>query len=275
MRNNIVFVSNCDLFKDLINNLLGEDNKLLDCFFSCCDAANLLTSDSLELFIIAHEFIEDSLEDYQDYLNLYKGQCKTKPILLCDEFDTEQANQSLNENLIKEVIVARPLSDNDKERLLSLLYNAISKRESDASAPDNKQFKETQTVANKPSILVIEDDDFFSDVYKSSLMNLNMEIIVVADCNAASDAIYLNKPRLIFLDYNLPDFNGFEFLQSIKSDPSLSDIPVIVVTGESDPELNKRSQQIGATKFLKKPINAKEISIIANAVLREHQLEHL
>lgn len=273
MRNNIVFVSNCDLFKDLISNLLGENFKFLDCFFSCCDAANLLKSDSLELFIIAHEFIEDSLEDYQDYLQLYKSQCKAKPILLCDEFDVEQANQSLEEKLIKEVIVARPLED--KERLLSLLSNAISKRKSDSDTPKNEQQIPQHQNSQKPSILVIEDDDFFSEVYKTSLLNLNMEVIVVADCNAASDAIYLNKPRLIFLDYNLPDFNGFEFLQSIKSDPTLSDIPVIVVTGESDPELNKRSQQIGATKFLKKPIKANEISLIANAVLREHHLEHL
>ncbi|MFD1622738.1 response regulator [Thalassotalea marina] len=222
------------------------------------------------MFIIGHEFIEDSIEDYQNYTKLYKAQSTIKPILLCDEFDLELANKYLEEKLVDGVFVARPFID--KERLQIRLKQAISKCQTTSTAYVIEHDLTNLIQNERPSILIIEDDDFFSEVYKTSLTDFELDIIVVADCQAASDAIYLNKPCLIFLDYNLPDFNGFEFLQSIKSDPGLSDIPVIVVTGDTDPELNKRSHQIGATKFLKKPLNTKDISTIANAILREQHL---
>ena len=54
--------------------------------------------------------------------------------------------------------------------------------------------------------------------------------MLATNCLLASEALHQVQPALIFLDYNLPDFDGLEFLRTIKSDPKLKDIPVVVMT---------------------------------------------
>ena len=62
-------------------------------------------------------------------------------------------------------------------------------------------------------------------------------------------------PDLIFLDLNMPRMNGCEFLTAIKADPTLSDIPVIVLT-TSDVESDVvRSYQLGAASYITKPVD--------------------
>ncbi|MCL2054097.1 MAG: response regulator [Oscillospiraceae bacterium] len=66
---------------------------------------------------------------------------------------------------------------------------------------------------------------------------------------------FLNKvyPDLILLDLNMPDMDGFETLQRIKEDPSLSGIPVIFLTSEQESAMEVRCLQLGAVDFIRKP----------------------
>lgn len=264
MRKNIVFVSNCDLYKDLIRELLAENNKYVDYYFSCCDAANTLNAPDIDLFLVAHEFVEDSIQDYQEYCQNTPDHSKTHPIILCDEFELDDANEVVESRCFSEAIVVRPLED--KAYLLEKFVKAITianTRQANEQSSENTPSSANQT----DCILVIEDDSFFSDIYIASLAFTGLNVVVVEDCNSACEAIYSNPPKMVFLDYNLPDFNGFEFLRTIRSDSNLNGVPVVVVTGDSNPELDHYSRQIGATKFLKKPIKPKEISEVACSLL--------
>ena len=63
------------------------------------------------------------------------------------------------------------------------------------------------------------------------------------------------RPDLIFLDLNMPRMNGSEFLAELKANPSLNDIPVIVLT-TSDVETDVvRSYQLGAASYISKPVD--------------------
>jgi CheY-like chemotaxis protein len=68
---------------------------------------------------------------------------------------------------------------------------------------------------------------------------------------------YANAPRpyLIFLDLNMPRMDGCEFLAAIKTDTTLNDIPVVVLT-TSDVESDVvRSYQLGAASYIVKPVD--------------------
>ena len=63
------------------------------------------------------------------------------------------------------------------------------------------------------------------------------------------------RPDLILLDLNLPKFNGRQVLQTIKSDPDLQDIPVVVLTTSSEQEDVLSSYNLHANAYVTKPVD--------------------
>jgi CheY-like chemotaxis protein len=256
----ILCICNSDSIKCQLSDLLGEDYKYVKECFSVCDVSNLTEGSTAPLVIVAHEFVEDSIEDFSTF-NRDNPNDKIRPLLLCDEFDYKEGQQAVNDGLFSMVIISRPL--NEESKLVSLLEKAVVVCKQRASA-EKRQVKKTS--ANY--ILAIEDDDFFAEFYKITLAELDEHVIVAPNCNRAAEFIYKRKPSLIFLDYKLPDFDGLEFLRTIRSDPDLKNIPV-VVTGENQSDLQLLSIQLGAYKFIKKPIKAAEILKLVKEVKRQ------
>jgi CheY-like chemotaxis protein len=70
----------------------------------------------------------------------------------------------------------------------------------------------------------------------------------------AGEAGLAPRPGLILLDLNMPNMDGREALATIKADPSLHDIPVIVLSDSRLPEDVVRSYGVGANSFITKPV---------------------
>ncbi len=66
------------------------------------------------------------------------------------------------------------------------------------------------------------------------------------------------RPHLIFLDLDLPRTPGLQVLQEIKSNPQLKVIPVVVVSGCSDPKEVRKAYELHAHCFIYKPGNLEE-----------------
>jgi putative two-component system response regulator len=62
------------------------------------------------------------------------------------------------------------------------------------------------------------------------------------------------KPDLILLDIEMPDFNGFDVMERIKQNPYLNRIPVIFLTANHDAETEIKALELGARDFLTKPV---------------------
>ncbi len=63
------------------------------------------------------------------------------------------------------------------------------------------------------------------------------------------------RPGIILLDLKMPRMDGFEALERIKADPSLARIPVVVLTTSGADEDIARSYDLGASSFIRKPVN--------------------
>jgi diguanylate cyclase (GGDEF)-like protein len=68
-----------------------------------------------------------------------------------------------------------------------------------------------------------------------------------------------DPPDLLVLDADLPGMSGHDVCQAMKADPALRDIPVILVTGHSAPEFERRGLDIGVADFVTRPINAPQL----------------
>lgn len=66
------------------------------------------------------------------------------------------------------------------------------------------------------------------------------------------------RPDLILLDLNLPKYDGRQLLQKIKSDPDLSDIPVVVLTTSAASEDVLKSYRLHANAYVTKPVGMEE-----------------
>jgi len=66
------------------------------------------------------------------------------------------------------------------------------------------------------------------------------------------------RPGLIYLDIEMPEMNGQEVLKTIKANPDLRDIPVVMMTGVSDEEQLKLAARNGANSYTIKPANAEQ-----------------
>lgn len=62
-----------------------------------------------------------------------------------------------------------------------------------------------------------------------------------------------NHPDLILLDINMPEMDGFETIQKIKSNPKTADIPVIFLTADRNPKMELQGFKLGAVDFISKP----------------------
>jgi CheY-like chemotaxis protein len=101
-------------------------------------------------------------------------------------------------------------------------------------------------------ILIIEDDDSISKIYKMALSFAGYEIDIATDGEEGIIKAKALHPSLILLDIMMPRMNGFEVLDRLKLDQDVSSIPIIVLSnlsGEKDEEI---ALQKGALAYLVK-----------------------
>ena len=112
-------------------------------------------------------------------------------------------------------------------------------------------------------ILAVEDDPGIRDFYRSFLRESGHEALIAADGREALDLVQ-QQPDAIVLDLGLPEMDGYEVLERLRSDPGTRDIPVIIVTGYP---LAKGVDLAGVAGVLRKPYDVPLLALtLARAV---------
>ena len=78
-------------------------------------------------------------------------------------------------------------------------------------------------------ILIIDDDEVFAKILVDSLSKEKYKVVHVVDGEEGLRLAQLENPDLILLDLVLPQMDGFEVLERIKNNESISKIPVIIL----------------------------------------------
>ena len=109
------------------------------------------------------------------------------------------------------------------------------------------------------NILVVDDDPMIREYVRLHLASANFEVTVAADGASAFAMALLNPPDLILSDISMPNMDGFEFLEKIRGNDLLADIPIILLTQHSDTAMVRRGMDLGADDFLAKPVRRTEL----------------
>lgn len=108
--------------------------------------------------------------------------------------------------------------------------------------------------------VVICDDSSFArkQVARALPKGWDVTISFAANGHEGIEAIRAGKGDILFLDLQMPDMDGFEVLEAIRKE-ELQTLP-IVISGDIQEESQRRVKQLGAVTFIKKPIDAAELS---------------
>eukprot|EP01133_Synstelium_polycarpum_P021729 gene21729-26104_t len=116
------------------------------------------------------------------------------------------------------------------------------------SVDSNNQIKPDEI-----EILIVEDSPTQAERLRRLIQSLHYNARVAANGQLALAAIRERKPHLVLSDIVMPEMNGYDLCRAIKSDPTLRDIPVILVTSLNDPKDIIRGIECGADNFIRKP----------------------
>lgn len=117
-------------------------------------------------------------------------------------------------------------------------------------------------MVNKQTILLVEDDPFLSSVLRMKLEKEAFKVVRAADGEEALNFLTDQgiKPDLVLLDLILPKKNGFEVLESIRHDPLLEKLPVIIISNLGQPSDIERGKALGVIDyFIKARLSVEEL----------------
>jgi DNA-binding NtrC family response regulator len=122
---------------------------------------------------------------------------------------------------------------------------------------------------DKVKLLVIDDDPTVSWLLSEGLGE-GYEILTARDGNEGIKSLTQSRPDLILLDIKMPGLNGIQVLERIKEMDHLSE--VIMLSGHGETKNVVESIRLGASEFINKPFDVKEVEIHIQKVLEKNRL---
>ena len=112
-------------------------------------------------------------------------------------------------------------------------------------------------------ILLVDDDPDASRLYRSMLVKDGHEVVVHDSGIDAVEAAAKQPFDLVITDFNMPGIKGDVTLTLLRQ--RVPDLPVVILTSETSPTVERRARDAGATAFLRKPCTA---DVLARTVAR-------
>lgn len=119
--------------------------------------------------------------------------------------------------------------------------------------PDNEEVKlpaNQDSAAPAVKVLLLEDDPYFLEAYRSRLSGAGFAVSVEDDEDEGLELAIQEKPDIIILDISLPKKEDFGFIKELKKEPVVGNTPVVILTDLYSDEDKKRGLSYGAAGYL-------------------------
>ena len=104
-------------------------------------------------------------------------------------------------------------------------------------------------------ILTIDDSKTMRDMLMLTLSSNGFEVLQAVDGLDGLDVLGRETVDVVITDINMPKLDGYGVIQHMRERPEYDDMPILVLTTESDNEKKERARKLGATGFIIKPFN--------------------
>lgn len=108
-------------------------------------------------------------------------------------------------------------------------------------------------------VLIVDDSPTIVTVLRKLMQQNDYRTFEAYSAEEALEAVKRDRPDLIFLDIVLPGMDGFSALRALRRDPTTKDVPIIMISGNTQATEQFYVQRIGADDFMKKPFSRAEV----------------
>jgi len=123
-----------------------------------------------------------------------------------------------------------------------------------------------------PGRILVVDDNADMRAYIQNLLGRHWTVLEAANGLAALTIMKAQLPDLVVTDAMMPNLDGFALLKAIRSDPTIRDVPVIMLSARAGEESRIEGLEAGADYYLTKPFSARELIAQVNANLKVAQI---
>jgi two-component system chemotaxis response regulator CheY len=109
-------------------------------------------------------------------------------------------------------------------------------------------------------VLIVEDTELCRETLEMALMKVpDLAVRSVTTAEEALEWLDGNEVCALVTDLHLPLMNGFELIETVRRRPWRSSLPILVISGDSDPRVPARVASLGANAFFIKPYSPAEV----------------
>ena len=109
--------------------------------------------------------------------------------------------------------------------------------------------------AEPDRVLIVDDNEVNRDLLAKRLQRQGYEVTVASNGFEALEILGSMSLDLVLLDIMMPQMNGYQVLETLKADPALRHIPVVMISAVNDIDSVVRCIELGAEDYLSKPFN--------------------
>jgi len=110
------------------------------------------------------------------------------------------------------------------------------------------------------SVLIADDEANISLAIQFLMKRAGYDVRVAADGEEALEAVRQSPPDLIVLDVMMPKRDGYDVCQTIRNDPALAGIKIVMVSAKGGPIEVEKGKALGADDYLVKPFSTQELA---------------
>jgi CheY-like chemotaxis protein len=110
-----------------------------------------------------------------------------------------------------------------------------------------------RTPPARPLVLIVDGHEDTRELYSIALASLGFETDTVGDGADAFGRAWNTHPDIIVTEISLPRSDGWSLVLDLKRDPRTRNIPIVVLTGHTEPTVRERAHREGCAAVLLKP----------------------
>lgn len=257
--------------------LCGRNQIIIDEFYERMESGyDLLTASSrfrdivrhIEIFkpdMVIYCMYNETVDDYNRAIELRRHMNKVGAAfaIIGSEEDCNDFQRATN--MMADLILVKPLKyDVIRGNIYAYMLDRDNVRAKEAEEESRKLAEEAK--ARRRHILVIDDDPLMLKLLKEYLHE-SYDVATAVSGKIAYKFLETKATDMILLDYEMPGESGPEVFLNLRTRPNLSNVPIVFLTGVSDPERVKEVLALQPQGYLLKPIDKEKLLTKVKGIL--------